>query len=105
MLDPGAMTPYYDISLARALRDRGIDVRLITSRYLYEDEVPHAAETSDIFFFRAMEKNARLYSRIPWLRRLVRLLLYPFDWLRLLRQFAADPPDLVHVQWTWLPLI
>ena len=105
MLDPGAMTPYYDIALAKALRDIGADVRLITSRYLYEPDVPLADEIADHFFFRAMESHARFYSRLPWLRRAIRLLSYPFDWLRLLREFSHDSPDIIHIQWTWLPAI
>jgi len=103
LLDPGAMTPYYDISLTQALRAAGIAARLMTSRYLYEDQVPQAEQVAEYRFFRATAGWSKLLRRSAGLRWAARLAQYPLDWLRLYREFASQPPDLLHMQWAWLP--
>ncbi len=105
MLDPAAMTPHYDLRLTAALGAQGVQVRLLTSRFLYEDHVPLAEQFADHFFFRPLESGAQTLRERPWPRRLLRLAIYPFDLARLWRAFQSDPPDLLHVQWTWFPLL
>ena len=103
MLDPSAMTPYYDLDLAAALRARGLSVRLMTSRFLYEDAIPRGGTESEYFFFRSLQAHASLLRTRPQLRRAARVAVYPADLLRLWREIRRDPPDLLHVQWTLLP--
>jgi glycosyltransferase involved in cell wall biosynthesis len=105
LVDPAAMTPYYDISLTAALQSAGAEVRLLTSRYLYEDRVPLADQYAEAFFFRGMERRAERLRRNSLLRRLARLSIYPFDLRRLWSEFNRQPPDVLHIQWTWLPLL
>ncbi len=103
MLDPSAMTPYYDLDLAVALRARGVKVRLMTSRFIYEDRIPRGGVESEYFFFRPLEAQATRLRARPHLRRLARAAVYPLDLIRLQREFHHAPPDLLHVQWTLLP--
>ncbi len=103
MLDPSAMTPYYDLDLAVALRARGVRVRLLTSRFIYEDRIPRGDAESEYFFFRPLEAQATRLRAQPRLRRLARAAVYPIDLLRLQREFNRAPPDVLHVQWTLLP--
>ncbi len=104
MIDPAAMTPYYDIQLTAALRAVGVNVRLLSSRFLYED-VPLSNEYVDPFFFRPLAPRAAILRSRPLLRQVSRLAIYPFDLRRLWQAFKKHPPDLLHIQWTWLPRI
>jgi glycosyltransferase involved in cell wall biosynthesis len=78
-----------------------VDVRLMTSRFLYDQEV-HSSHV-DYFFFKPLEKWATLFRQRGRLRRLARLMVYPFDLYRLWREFQRQPPDILHVQWMLLP--
>ncbi len=103
LLDPAAMTPDYNASLAAALRARGIAVRLLTSRSLYDESPPPVG--AEYFFFKPLERWAGLLSRRRWLRRMARLLAYCIDVLWLWRALRQDAPDVVHVQWTLVPAV
>lgn len=105
LLDPAAMTPYYDIHLTAALRSAGVETRLLTSRFLYEDRVPLADQYAENFFFRGIERWTGRLRRTSLLRRLTRLSIYPFDLHRLWSEFNQWPPDVLHIQWTWLPFL
>lgn len=105
MLDPAAATPYYDISLTNALRVSGVETSLISSRFIHETEVPQAEQCTDFFFFRPLARWAETLRHTPWLRRIIRLTIYPLDLYRLWLRFRQAPPDVLHVQWTWLPLL
>jgi glycosyltransferase involved in cell wall biosynthesis len=104
ILDPSANTPHYDLDLTAALRAAGVNVRLMTSRFLHEDRLPRA-EYAEHFFFRALEPWAHSLRHRAKLRRAARLAVYPFDQFQLWREFRRNPPDVLHVQWTLLPVL
>jgi D-inositol-3-phosphate glycosyltransferase len=105
IIDPAAMTPYYDISLTCALQAAGIEARLISSRFIYEAEISRAEQCTDFLFFRPLAWHSKTLKRTPWLRRAIRLAVYPFDLARLWRKFRRTSPHVVHIQWTWLPAL
>ena len=101
-IDPANLTAYYDRALCRALAEQGQSVRFITSKYLYDDlSYPESFQT-DYLYFRRLEN--RVWLRFPLLRKVLRAISYPLTHRRLLRQAKQDPPDIVHIQWSRLPL-
>jgi glycosyltransferase involved in cell wall biosynthesis len=96
LVDPSAFTPPYDHALAAALSRQGIDVELLTSRFLY-GPVPeaHGYRVSEAFYRRSAGRGLRARGR-----RAFKLAEHVPDMLRLRRQLDAD---LVHYQWLTLP--
>jgi glycosyltransferase involved in cell wall biosynthesis len=93
LVDPSAFTPPYDRSLAAALARAGVDVELVTSRFLY-GTVPQADgyEVNELFYRRAGARGLRAPGR-----RALKLAEHVPDMLRYRRHAARA--DLVHWQW------
>src|SRR5687768_10878640 len=97
LIDPSADVLPYDHALARALARGGLDVELVTSRFVHGPApAPDGYEVSESFYRSA----TRLGARRPRLRRALKLAEHVPDSLRLRRR-AADA-DLQHWQWLWL---
>ncbi len=103
MLDPSAKTAHYNLHLLKALDEAGVDVRLLTSRFVHERHVPYSDEYSDYFFFQSLEKRTALLKQSALLRWGARFLVYTWDMHRFWRMCRCTPPDLLHIQWTLLP--
>jgi glycosyltransferase involved in cell wall biosynthesis len=94
LADPPAYTPPYCRSLAAALAAAGADVELVTSRFRFgEVAAPNGYRASEWFY--------PLSSRMPSnkLRLAVKALEHPLGMAR----FAAQKPDVLHVQWFGAP--
>ncbi len=92
VVDPSAYTPPYDHALCAALAELGIDVELITSRFLHgEPPELQGYRVHELFYRRAFGAPG---SR---LRSLTKLALHPAGMMRL-RRLARDA-DVVHFQW------
>lgn len=105
LVDPSAFTPYYDFGLATALTRAGCEVELATTRFPY-DTLPSPEGFQLIYPFYGVYRHLseQLSCVGPsWLRRALKAVEYPIDWLRLLAQIRVVPPDLVHVQWAVMP--
>jgi glycosyltransferase involved in cell wall biosynthesis len=108
LVDPNANTPPYDRALGRALANVGCDVELLTSRFLYEElEHPRELALNEQFFSLA---GSGLAGRVglahrPAPRRALKAAEYPLDWLLTLARLMRRRPDVVHVQWSFLPEI
>jgi glycosyltransferase involved in cell wall biosynthesis len=101
--DPAGFTAHYDANLCHALAERGNDVSLDTSPFLFEPVATLGGYAVRNRFFTALSARQRLNDR-PSLRRLAKGVSYPVDvarWARAIRRF---PPDVVHLQWSLLPL-
>ena len=97
MVDPSAFTPPYDRSLASALASRGVEVELLTTRFLH-GPVPEAAgfEVSECFYRRTASRGPDAPLRLPF-----KATEHLADLLRFSRT-VGDDQDLVHYQWlTW----
>lgn len=97
LVDPSAFTPPYDRSLAAALAAAGLDVELITSRFLYG---PVAAADGfavrEPFYGLAARAGQSSRLRLP-----LKALEHPPQMLAAARRAGRDS-DLVHWQWvTW----
>jgi glycosyltransferase involved in cell wall biosynthesis len=100
LVDPSAFTPPYDRSLAAALTRAGVEVELVTSRFLY-GPVPAAEGYAVREPFYSLSTRAGRRSR---LRMPIKGLEHPPQMLAEARR-AGRSSDLVHWQWvTWPPL-
>lgn len=102
MLDPANLTPFYCSALCSALGDNGDRVRFITSEFLHDPDFqfPRSIEV-DYHYFRHMRT---LQRRAPILRRVWRGVSYSFNHASFLRKAARQRPDVIHVQWSRLPI-
>jgi glycosyltransferase involved in cell wall biosynthesis len=98
LVDPSAFTPPYDRALAAALARAGVEVELLTTKFLY-GEVPPAKgyEVDERFYRRAAARGLAAPGRVPF-----KLAEHLGDMLRFRRAPAAD---VVHYQWLTLPAI
>jgi D-inositol-3-phosphate glycosyltransferase len=102
VLDPGGYTAHYNGNLCHELALRGHEVRLDTSRYLFENVEPLGGYEVRHLFFNSIPRQGGV-SRWGPTRQLAKAVVYPTElrsWARLLR---CDPPDVLHVQWSHLP--
>ncbi len=98
LVDPSAFTPPYDRALAAALARGGVEVELLTSRFLY-GEVPPAEgyRVEERFYRRAAARGLDAPAR-----RVFKAAEHLGDMLRFRR--AADA-DVVHYQWLTAPAL
>jgi glycosyltransferase involved in cell wall biosynthesis len=96
LVDPSAFTPPYDRALAAALASRGVDVELLTSRFLH-GPVPAADgyEATEFFYRRSSERGLEARMRLPF-----KMAEHLTDMRRL--RSALDC-DIVHYQWLTVP--
>jgi glycosyltransferase involved in cell wall biosynthesis len=96
LIDPSAFTPPYDRALAAALSRAGVEVELLTSRFLY-GAVPEAQGylVRECFYRRASSRGIEAPAR-----RSFKLVEHLGDMLRLRRDADAD---LIHYQWLTVP--
>jgi D-inositol-3-phosphate glycosyltransferase len=100
--DPVNITPYYNLAVCEALATAGCDVRYISSRFLYDDNLPYSSRfRTDFLYFQALEHPALV--KFPRLRRLLRAVDYPLGHRRFLRLLKQQPPDMLHMQWSRIP--
>lgn len=96
IVDPSAFTPPYDHALSAALARAGVDVELVTSRFLY-GPVPSGEgyRVTEAFYRRSAARGLGA----PF-RRSVKLAEHFRDMLR----FRGDEhPEIVHWQWLTVP--
>jgi glycosyltransferase involved in cell wall biosynthesis len=98
LVDPSAFTPPYDRALAAALVRAGVDVELLTSRFLYGPVPPPEGYRVEECFYR---RSARRGLGAPG-RRVFKLVEHLSDMLRF-RQIAAA--DVIHYQWLTVPAL
>jgi len=97
LIDPSGDVLPYDHALAAALARRGLDVELVTSRFVHgPPPAPVGYDVTESFYRLA----TRLGDRAPRRRRAVKLAEHVPDMLRYRRR--ADTADVRHFQ--WLPI-
>lgn len=102
-IDPVNLTPYYNTALCQALSLEGHQVRYVTSTFLYDPKLKYSETfVTDFHYFRALEY--KLLLQTPHLRKILRAFLYPGGHWRLLNKLKRNKPDLVHFQWSRLPI-
>jgi len=102
-IDPACLTPYYDLAICDALATLGNAVRFVTSKYLYDPKLNYPEHvTIDLNYFRFLENPSLLH--VPFIRKGLRTLLYPLGHAHLIRKLKIHRPDIVHIQWSRLPI-
>ena len=100
LIDPSADVLPYDHALAGALARRGLDVELVTSRFVHGPRPePDGYELSESFYRAA----TRLGGGRPRLRRALKLAEHVPDTLRV--RAGAAGADVMHWQWLWLEAV
>lgn len=98
LVDPSAFTPPYDRALAGALARRGLDVELLTSRFLHGDVPPaEGFSVTEAFYRRTSRRGLDARARLPF-----KLAEHVPDMARLRRRLDAD---VIHWQWLTAPEI
>ena len=98
LIDPSAFTPPYDRALAAALARRGLDVELLTSRFLHGDVAgAEGYEATEAFYRRTSRRGLEARARLPF-----KLAEHVPDMVRLRRRLDAD---VIHWQWLTAPEI
>jgi glycosyltransferase involved in cell wall biosynthesis len=105
ILDPANLTPFYSLALGTALVSSGAGVRFVTSRFTYDPdlEIPPGIVT-DLHYFPGAVRWDRFGSIA---RKVYRAVRYPIDHRRLLARIERGEiprPDVVHIQWSRLPI-
>lgn len=98
MVDPSALTPPYDRSLASALAARGVEVELLTSRFLHGEapDVP-GCQVTESFYRRSGARGGSAPLRLPF-----KAIEHLGDLARFSKTVGTDQ-DLVHYQWLTAP--
>jgi glycosyltransferase involved in cell wall biosynthesis len=96
LVDPSAFTPPYDRALAAALARAGVEVELLTTRFLYAP-VPavDGYRVRELFYRRSAARGLDAAARLPF-----KAVEHVPDMLRFRR--AADA-DVLHYQWLTVP--
>ncbi len=106
MFDPGNFTPHYVENLSKGLARLGIEVDLITSAPLFEQAgQPHSIGVENYFFKITGGARRDFFRRHATLRRFVKALGYPLGLWRTWRALRVEPPGILHVQWSLVPLL
>jgi glycosyltransferase involved in cell wall biosynthesis len=96
LVDPSAFTPPYDRALAAALARAGVEVALLTSRFLYGPVPPaEGYRVEELFYRRSGARGLGASARL-----LFKAGEHIPDMLRLRRAVDAD---VVHYQWLTIP--
>jgi glycosyltransferase involved in cell wall biosynthesis len=96
LVDPSAFTPPYDRALAAALARAGVEVELLTTRFLYGPVPPaEGYEVKECFYRRSAARGLTATARLPF-----KALEHLADMARFRRAAGAD---VVHYQWLTFP--
>ena len=98
LIDPSAFTPPYDRALAAALAQRGAEVELLTSRFLYGPvPEPEAYRVRECFYRRSAERGLEAPGR---------RVFKAAEHLRDMRGLRGKlDGDVVHYQWLTMPVL
>lgn len=96
LVDPSAFTPPYDRALAAALARRGLEVELLTSRFLHGDVPPaEGFRVTEAFYRRTARRGLDAPARLAF-----KLGEHLGDMASLRRRLDAD---VIHYQWLTVP--
>ena len=97
--DPFALTPYYNFALCQALAGAGCEVRYVTSRYSY-DAIP--APLNFLIDEHYFPRQSGQYFQVG--RKAYKLFSYGFGHQAFLKSLEITRTDVVHFQWSRVPL-
>ena len=104
MVDPSNFTPPYDDHLCAALGAAGFDVTLYARPVREHEAYSRSNFTLIEHFHRTSERLYRFRPLRP-VYRYVKVLEYGIDLLRLQRVLSQARPDIIHFQWSPLPVM
>ncbi|MDP8211181.1 MAG: glycosyltransferase family 4 protein [Candidatus Stygibacter australis] len=101
-IDANAVTPQYNYPILESLQKEQVDVTLYSTvnRYISEYYIDNYDIQADYFYFRIANK-----IKNQNLRKLIKVLSYPFESLKFLKKVKKLKPDIVHYNWLAVPII
>ncbi|MDP8322596.1 MAG: glycosyltransferase family 4 protein [Candidatus Stygibacter australis] len=101
-IDANAVTPQYNYPILESLQKEQVDVTLYSTvnRYISEYYIDNYDVQADYFYFRIANK-----IKNQNLRKLIKVLSYPFESLKFLKKVRKIKPDVVHYNWLAVPII
>lgn len=105
MYDPGHFLPHYMDGICGAIRELGVDVKIVSSRPLFEDRDPADTDDHDFFFFPLLGgRRASLVRHRRILRRAIKVCSYPAGLARTWFSLRDATPAVLHAQWAPLTI-
>ncbi len=101
-IDPNAVTPQYNYPVLENLCKEKVDITLYSTvnRYISEYYINNYDVQADYFYFRFANK-----IKNQKLRKLIKILCYPFESLKFLNKVKIIKPDIIHYNWLAVPII
>lgn len=105
MVDPSLFSAPYDAELCRALSGAGHDVVLHCRPVRGEEPYALDAIAVEAAFYPMSERLRRTAGVPSRFSSVLKVPEHALDMWRLVRRLMKDPPDVVHVQWTVVPVV
>lgn len=100
-MDPALFTPDYDLALAKALKGVDVNAELITRVMRHGEKLSDATPVHSVFY----KNHATSTKRANIVRRLAKGISHLTSTVALRKLVIDTRPDLVHFQWSTLPLV
>ena len=104
ILDPASLSTYFTYCFVKSLADKGLDIRLFTTKFLYEPVDPPGNVYTSYLFFK-LSNILYSYVKSPILRKLLRAIEYPFDLAYLYVLIIISRVKSVHYIWPVIPVL
>jgi len=100
-IDANAVTPQYNYPILESLQKEQVDITLYSTvnRYISEYYIDNYDVQADYFYFRIANK-----IKNQNLRKLIKVLSYPFESMKFLKKVKKIKPDIVHYNWLAVPI-
>jgi len=101
-IDANAVTPQYNYPILENLLKGKVDITLYSTvnRYISEYYIDNYDVQADYFYFRVANK-----IKNQSLRKIIKVISYPFESLKFLNKVKKIKPDIVHYNWLAVPII
>jgi glycosyltransferase involved in cell wall biosynthesis len=109
ILDPCCFSPFYDFNLVYYLAELGWPILWVASDFTFETLPSRRRFPANLFFFSRFPAkylfSIKQINDHDWLRRPVKMALYPLEMVRFNIYLKSLQPGILHVQWAHLPCL
>lgn len=104
LLDAASTSTYYNYCYAESISDKWDNIEFLTTKLPYEDIVIPGNVNINFFFFKISNILNR-WVKSQFIRRILRILEYPFNLIALFFKILFEKPKIIHYIWVVNPLI
>ena len=108
MIDPGGFTQFYDYSLSKELSKKNCEIELVISATLDEPLPDNKNFKVKYHFYKIFESGflrSTLENKAAFIRMTLKGIEHPIDLFLLMRYIRQFKPDVIHFQWTPIPVM